>query len=84
MQASYAQEIEVVSGLYPSGSVKSYDEIKEILLSVLQIQVTKTETYQEEIPFDTVTVSNDMEYTVFRNVWIKLLISMGKRFPAVR
>ena len=67
-EASYAQEIEVVSGLYPSGSVKSYDEIKEILLSVLQIQVTKTETYQEEIPFDTVTVSNDMEYTVFSNV----------------
>lgn len=67
-EASYAQEIEVVSGLYPSGSVKSYDEIKEILLSVLQIQVTKTETYQEEIPFDTVTVSNDVEYTVFSNV----------------
>ena len=25
-------------------------------------------TSQEEIPFDTVTVSNDMEYTVFSNV----------------
>ena len=44
------REIEVVSGLYPSGSVKSYDEIKEILLSVLQIQVTKTETYQGRNP----------------------------------
>ena len=91
-EASYAQEIEVVSGLYPSGSVKSYDEIKEILLSVLQIQVTKTETYQEEIPFDTVTVSNDMEYTVFsnvvnegadgvQNVWISYLSQWERGFP---
>ena len=60
-ETSYVQEIEVVSGLYPSGSIKSYDEIKEILLPVLEIQVVKTETYQEEIPFETVTVSNDLE-----------------------
>lgn len=67
-ETSFAQEIELVSGLYPSGSIKSYDEIKEILLPVLKIQVTKEETYQEEVPFETVTVGNDLEYTVYSNV----------------
>lgn len=67
-ETSFAQEIEVVSGLYPSESLKTYDEIKDILLSVLQLQVTREEVYESEIPFETVTVSNDLEYTVFSGV----------------
>ena len=122
-EASFLQDVEMVTGLFPSSTVISADEMKQFLTANeteevsytvkdgdtpitiaqehgltldelnalnggnveqlmfagtkltlqrevprLSVQITKTETYEEEIPFETVTKKDDTQYTDYSKV----------------
>lgn len=66
--SEYLESIEIISGLFPTDSILSPEAFKEQIAEELHVCVVKEETYEEEIPYKTVTQKDDSQYTDYSKV----------------
>ena len=66
--AEYLESLEIVNGLFPTDRIVSVQTLQSQLKNRLHIQVVREETYEEEIPYRTVTKKDSSQYTDYSKV----------------
>lgn len=66
--AEFLENVEIITGLFPTARIVAPDQLKDMLSSQLHVKVTRKETYEETVPYKTVTKKDDSQYTDYSKV----------------